>query len=63
MKYGNNLTEQCMADLLQCVPDDNLAELIQVLYSKQLEEYEQVEAELKRNQSHYTYSSIGSIRF
>jgi chromosome segregation ATPase len=42
-----------MTDLLQCVPDDRLAELIQSLYSKQLEEYEGVEAELKRTEESY----------
>ncbi|XP_062520277.1 uncharacterized protein LOC134195271 isoform X2 [Corticium candelabrum] len=53
LKYGNSLLEQCMADLLQCVPDDSLADLVQAVYNKQLEEYEQVETEMKRTEESY----------
>jgi hypothetical protein len=51
-----------MTDLLQCVPDDRLAELIQSLYSKQLEEYEGVEAELKRKLLNKGSFNAASIR-
>lgn len=53
-----------MADLLQCVPDDSLADLVQAVYNKQLEEYEQVETEMKRKAfTLVIYLSVETAKF